>query len=406
MHTPLATLSLPDDPAALGARDVVARLRAAGHDALVAGGAVRDLLLGRTPKDYDVATDAEPHEVAALFPRAIPVGAQFGISRILVGGHEYEVARFRAEGPREDALRRDFTVNGLFLDPLTGEVRDYVGGLADLDARRLRACGHDPAGRFFEDPLRVLRAARFAASFDLAIDPATRAAMAQYAEAALSASPERQRDELVRMLTGGAASRAFGLLEDAGVLAGLLPEVPDRPRLRERLVHLPACAEAVAWTVVGLDWAAPAEEATALAQRLRLPTRLGRHVGAAVGLARTLPNYRTSPVAARKRWIRDDAAPTALAAASIATTCDQVDPADLAAAEADRAAWTPTDLRAPALVSGRDLAGLGLAPGPRYRQLLEAVEDAWLEGRVATREEALALATRLAETGPAEFQGS
>ncbi|TNF26630.1 MAG: CCA tRNA nucleotidyltransferase, partial [Deltaproteobacteria bacterium] len=214
----------PHDPLAAGARAIVATLRAAGYSALWAGGAVRDRLLERTPKDYDVTTDADPDEVAALFSRSVPVGAQFGITRVIHAGHEYEVARFRAEGPREDALHRDFTINGLLYDPVEERIIDHVGGAADLAARRLRACGPDPEGRFQEDALRVLRGVRFAAQLDLTIEERTWEAMRGHARRALETSAERQRDELARMLTGPAPARAFALLDALDLGAALLPE--------------------------------------------------------------------------------------------------------------------------------------------------------------------------------------
>ena len=385
-----------EDALAAGARAVVERLRGAGFAALWAGGAVRDQVMGLAPKDYDIATDAEPEQVAALFERSVPVGAQFGILRVIHAGHEYEVARFRAEGPREDALHRDFTLNGLLYDPVADELIDHVGGLADIAARRLRACGGDPEGRFGEDWLRILRGVRFAARFDLAIEPRTWVAMAREAQQVLSASAERRRDELSRILTEGAGGRGFALLAELGLDRALLPEVSDPARARARLERLGAAAEDVGWAVLGYDWGDPAETAAALGRRLKLPTRLARRIGAIVALARALPGYPALTVAQRKRWTRDEASGDALRVAAIAVAANQAPAAGWRAATEDAGRWSPGELRPAALVDGRDLAAAGHAPGPIFKLLLDAIEDAQLEGHVRTRPEALALAERLA----------
>jgi poly(A) polymerase len=242
------------------ATTVVRTLRDHGHQAYFVGGCVRDLLLGRQPADYDVTTDAIPDEVMRIFPQTYAVGAQFGVvlvplpqdkdsdhqksdnSEAVPTGkdHAVEVATFRSDigysdgrhpdqvvfskTPQEDVERRDFTFNGLLLDPITNEVLDFVGGRADLAARIVRAIG-DPERRFTEDKLRMLRAVRFAARFDYAIDPATFAAIQKLAPHIHQVSQERVRDELTKMLTEGRASRAFQLLDETGLLAQVLPEI-------------------------------------------------------------------------------------------------------------------------------------------------------------------------------------
>ena len=205
----------------VGALRVVETLRRAGFQALLAGGCVRDLALGRIPKDWDVATDAGPEEVAALFEHTVPVGAQFGISVVMLDEGDYEVARFRRDGPYRngrwpasiepadasaDAQRRDFTINGLFYDPASGAVLDYVGGQQDLDAKVIRAIG-DPAARFAEDYLRLLRAVRFAARLGFTIEHATWDALCARVECIVGVSAERVRDELTLLLTEGGAVR-------------------------------------------------------------------------------------------------------------------------------------------------------------------------------------------------------
>jgi len=223
-----------------GALEIVRQLRESGHVAYFAGGFVRDYLLGKEPGDIDIATDASCDEVCALFPRCIQVGAAFGVVQVVMDGRGYEVASFRKEmgysdgrhpdrieraDAQEDARRRDFTINGMFFDPVQKEVIDYVGGRADLDHRLLRAIGN-PIERMEEDRLRALRAIRFACRFDLSIDPATWEAIKRVANAVSgSVSVERIRDELGKMAEHVSFPRALELLEESGLLVAIFPEV-------------------------------------------------------------------------------------------------------------------------------------------------------------------------------------
>ena len=218
----------------------MARLRAAGHQAYFVGGCVRDLVLGRAPKDFDVATSATPDQVLTLFEKTFAVGAHFGVVLVCTGEIMTEVATFRSDGaysdgrhpdavrfstsPEEDVKRRDFTINGMMMDPVNDSVLDMVGGMQDLNARLIRAIG-DPSERFTEDKLRMLRAVRFAARFTFDLEPATAKAIEQLAPAVNQVSNERVRDELTRMLTEGHARRAFEMLDATGLLAQVLPEV-------------------------------------------------------------------------------------------------------------------------------------------------------------------------------------
>jgi poly(A) polymerase len=236
------------------ATTIVQTLRQRGFQAYLVGGCVRDLLLGRVPKDYDVSTDATPQQVMRIFPETYAVGAQFGVVLVPAPDSEsgssgdgdasksrtVEVATFRSDigysdgrrpdevrfsrDPREDVARRDFTINGMLLDPVGGEVLDFVGGRADLEAGILRTIG-DPQRRFAEDKLRLLRAVRFAARFAYVIEPATFAAMQKLAPQIQIVSRERVRDELTRMLTQENARRAFLLLDESGLLKEVLPEI-------------------------------------------------------------------------------------------------------------------------------------------------------------------------------------
>src|SRR5579872_4993622 len=222
------------------ARRTIARLRGAGHQAFLVGGCVRDLLLGSKPKDYDIATDARPDRIMDLFPNSGRVGAHFGVVLVRDLLVQVEVATFRSDqeyedgrrpsavhfetDPKQDVLRRDFTVNGLLMDVESGQVLDYVEGRTDLERRVIRAIG-DPDERFREDHLRLLRAVRFAARLGFEIEPRTFAAMQKHHALIHGVSAERVRDELVRILTEGGARRGFELLDASGLLCDILPEV-------------------------------------------------------------------------------------------------------------------------------------------------------------------------------------
>ncbi len=233
-------LHLESTPLSEGAGQITRRLQDAGYAALWAGGCVRDLIMGRAPKDFDIATSATPDQVLALFPRAVAVGKAFGVVRVARGGHEYEVATFRKDhayrdgrrpegvsfsDEQTDALRRDFTINALFFDPAAGEIRDYVNGRADIAARTVRAVGR-AEDRFAEDHLRMLRAVRFAATLDFSLDPATFEAIRAHAAAIGKISAERIQQELTRtLLEASRPGDALGLMLETGLLAVILPEV-------------------------------------------------------------------------------------------------------------------------------------------------------------------------------------
>ncbi|HLW48878.1 MAG TPA: CCA tRNA nucleotidyltransferase [bacterium] len=432
----------------VSAAAVVARLRDAGFESYLAGGCVRDRLLGRPAADYDVATAALPAQVTALFPRTVEVGAAFGVVRVVTDDGEYEVATFRTEGPyldgrhpssvefagpREDAQRRDFTINGLFLDPAADAVLDFVGGRADLTARVVRAIG-DPARRFEEDRLRMLRALRLAAELDFAIEAGTFEAVRRHAGDIGAVSAERVRDELVRMLTGPDPGRALSLLRDTGLLAAVLPEIAaeigvpqpaefhpegdvfEHTRLAVAALRAPSPALAMAALLHDagkpgtLEYAPDrirfsrhdergVQIAEAVMARLRFPRRdidratalVGRHM-----VFKDLPQMRE---AKRRRLFADEMFPDLLELhrADCAASHGDLMLYDWARAEAARIAESPP---APApLATGHDVLARGVPPGPRVGAILEAVEDARLEGRIRTREEALALIDRLAGEG-------
>lgn len=434
----------PQSPAARAAFEIIAKLRAEGYAAYVAGGAVRDLILGVDPADYDVATSARPEQVMAMFERTVAVGAQFGVVVVRSLGAEVEVATFRSDGAyvdgrrpesvvyasvEEDVARRDFTINGLLYDPGAEQVLDLVGGLADLQGRVVRCIG-DPEARLREDRLRMLRAVRFAVRLGFQIHAETEAALRRHAGRIGEVSAERIRDELLKMLLGPSPDRALWCLLDLGLLGPILPEVaalrgveqspdvhpegdvfvhtaralarlapdPSRPRWeREALVVAtllhdvgkPATRAVVDGRVRFRRHAAVgAELATEVAERLRLARRQVKRVRDLVAdhdRMRQLPEMRR---ARQVRLLRSAHAEDLLA----------LHRADRQAGNGDLSSWTfardllaslpPEAVRPPRLLDGRDLMAMGIAPGPEMGALIRALEDAQLEGLVRTRAEA------------------
>lgn len=431
------------------ATEITERLRAAGFEAYLAGGGVRDTLLGRDPADYDIATAANPEQVRALFDRTVAVGAAFGVIRVLVGDESYEVATFRTEGPyrdgrhpssvrfataQEDVARRDFTVNGLLCDPRTGEVLDFVGGRADLAARLIRTIG-DAELRFNEDRLRMLRAVRLAAELGFELVPEVARAIRSLGPGLIQVSPERIRDELVRMVTGPDPARALGLLRDTGLLGHVLPEVaaeigvsqPEEfhpegdvfEHTRLALAELRQPSVTLAMATLLHDVGKPptferaedrirfsrhdevgATMARAVMERLRFPRRdtdrvvtlVGRHM-----VFKDVTRMRESKV---RRLVADDAFPELLALhrADCAASHGDLSAYEWVGAFLDRLTGEPPV--PPPLITGDDLLAMGLPAGPRVGRVLRAVETARLEGEIRTREEALALARALAGISP------
>jgi poly(A) polymerase len=452
---------------------VVATLRAAGHSAYFAGGCVRDLVLGRIPADFDVATSATPDVVLRLFPRTFAVGAHFGVVLVVSEpetAHEEsaspqvvktEVATFRSDGVYsdgrhpdqvrytlsavEDVQRRDFTINGLLLDPpanllelsphqLRSAVVDHVDGLADLDAGLIRAIG-TPARRFEEDQLRLLRAVRFAARFGFEIEPATFAAMRALALRIAAVSRERVRDELTKMLTEGRARRAFELLHASGLLAEVLPEVarmigvaqppqfhPEGDVWTHTLMLLgqlePGSSATLAWGALLHDVGKPStfrrapdrirfdghvEVGVALSseicRRFRFSNDETQQIEALVANHMRFADAPRMRVSTLKRFLRLESFDEHLALHRM----------DCLAAHGNLECWNfvrkqqlelPEELVRPRpLLTGRELIAAGYAPGPQFKAMLRAAEDAQLEGAVATLEDALALVR--AHFGPA-----
>ena len=422
------------------ARNIVTQLKSNGYQAFFVGGCVRDLLLGGQPKDYDVATDARPDQITALFPRADLVGAHFGVVLVHDSGAHVEVATFRSDhayadgrhpvavdfesDPRQDVLRRDFTINALLLDPDGNEVLDFVGGQEDLRSRVVRAIG-DPETRFREDHLRLLRAVRFAARLDYRIEAATFEAIRRLHGLILKVSAERIRDELVRILTGGGARRGFELLDDTGLLSDILPEVsamkgvaqppefhPEGDVWTHTLLMLQQLRNPTVTLALGVllhDVGKPStfrvaerirfdghvEKGVAMAEailsRLRFSTDQIRQVTALVGNHMRFKDAPQMKVSTLKRFLRVEnfVEHLELHRLDCLSSHGHLDNYELLKKKLQE---LPEDeLRPELLISGADLIAAGYRPGPAFARILAVVEDAQLESRIHSPEDAMAL---------------
>ena len=433
------------------ARRIVQRLRDAGHVAYFAGGCVRDLLRGEMPKDIDIATDARPELLQKIFPRTYAVGAHFGVVVVLEDGRQFEVATFRSDGvyldgrhpaevhfssPPEDAARRDFTINGMFFDPVSEEVIDYVGGRADLDARLVRAIG-DPAQRFAEDRLRLLRAVRFATVLGFEIESATWDALVAGAAAIGEISAERIREEVVRIFLSAQRTRGWDLLERSGLMRAILPEVdamkgceqppqfhPEGDVFRHTRLMLELLPEQVSLPLVlsvlfhdiGKPPTASVDEAgrirfnghdrvgAEMTEEIMRRLRFSRaEIDATVEAVRQHMVFKDVPkmrVAKLKRFM---ARPTfedelELHRVDCESSHRMLENYDFLRRKREEFAHEP--IIPPPLVRGDDLIALGFKPGPRFGEILEAVETRQLEGTLRDREEALAWVK--SEFAPAE----
>ncbi len=394
------------DPAFAGAREVVRTLRERGHEASVVGGAVRDLVMGIRPREYDIATSARPDQVRDLFRHTIPVGVQFGVVRVRLRGREYEVATYRVDlgytdgrrpdgvrfaGLREDVLRRDFTMNGLVLDPETGEVADLVGGIQDIRAGVIRAIG-EAAQRFTEDRLRPLRAVRFAAQTGFRIEDATWAAVREAAGEVRHVSMERVRDEVHKMLQTARPGLGLRLMHDSGILRAVVPALAEAvgqdAEVPARVLDRLAGREAeVLWAA--LAWPLGPEGAGRLARGLRHSRRMGDAMRGAAEVGRTIRTLPAPDVVAEKRLLRSPHAPVAIEvlAAWLAETGEE--DACVRHARDRLEEWSPQDLFPPRLLTGNDLVAAGIPSGQRIGEVLRALEDAQLRGEVLDRDDAI-----------------
>lgn len=385
---------------------VVRRLRDQGHTAYYAGGCVRDMLLGGEPKDYDIATDAEPERVRQLFRRAQLVGAQFGVVRVRHRGHWIEVATFRQDidyqdgrrpsrvtftNAEKDARRRDFTVNGLFYDPVDERVLDFVGGKQDLEARLIRAIGV-PAERFAEDHLRLLRAARLAARLGFEVDPATADAIRAHAASLARITPERVREELDKMLAHPERRRAIALTAELGLLPYLWPGSDWPPdRLKRVLAVLAALPPTADFTLgmAGMLHDRPVADVRRVATDLRSSNQQVEDMSWLVARREQLLASATMSPAELKRLMTCPRFPdlVALHEAVLRACGALLESVDAARA---RAAVIPAgEVAPPPFITGEDLIARGLPPGPRFKVILNDLYTAQLNGELQHREEAL-----------------
>jgi putative nucleotidyltransferase with HDIG domain len=422
------------------ARQAIARLRGAGHRAYLVGGCVRDLLLGVKPKDFDIATDARPDRIMDLFPNSGRVGAHFGVVLVRDVFAQVEVATFRSDqeyedgrrptavhfenDPRQDVSRRDFTINGLLMDPDSGEVLDYVGGRADLESRTIRAIG-DPEARFQEDHLRMLRAVRFAARLGFRIEPGTFAAMERNHALIQRVSAERTRDELVRILTEGGARRGFELLDASGLLAEILPEVAAMKGVGQPPEYHP---EGDVWVhtlmlLEQLDHPTPSlalgallhdvgkpptfrvagrirfdghvevgvEMAHAILNRLRFSRDIAEQVEALVANHMKFKDVPKMKQSTLKRFLRMPEFQEHLELHRLDVLSSNRRLESYEMVKQKLAEFSDEHLRPARLLTGADLVAAGYQPGPQFSLILSAVEDAQLEGRIYTTSEALDL---------------
>jgi poly(A) polymerase len=422
------------------ARDVAARLRVRGHLAYFAGGCVRDIVRGETPKDFDIATDANPEAVQKLFPHTYAVGAHFGVILVVENGFQFEVATFRADdvyvdgrrpsavhfsSPEEDARRRDFTINGMFYDPVAEKVIDFVGGRADIQAKLVRAIGA-PGQRFAEDRLRMLRAVRFATVLDYKIDNQTWNALLANAVSINEISAERIREELVRMFLSSNRTRGWDLLDSSGLMRAILPEIdamkgcaqpeqfhPEGDVFEHTRLMLQFLPEKVSvplvFAVLLHDVAKPrtatvdntgrirfnehdrigAEITEEIMRRLRFS---GAEIDATVEMVRQHMVFKDVPKMRMAKLKRFMARPTfddelELHRVDCQGSHRMLDNYEFLLRKREEFASEP--IIPPPLVRGDDLIALGLKPSPKFGEILEAVETRQLEGTLRTSEEAL-----------------
>lgn len=433
-----------------GALAVVRTLREAGFAAYWVGGCVRDLEMGREPHDYDIVTDARPEQVAARFPDALLIGAQFGVVVVPWQGARYEVSTFRAEGPyldgrrpisvefvdaRSDVTRRDFTINGLLYDPLRGRTIDYVDGRADIARRLVRTIG-DPHVRFAEDRLRMLRALRLAAELAFEIEPQTLEAITSHAASITAVSAERIRDELLRLLTSPGRGRGLQSLHETRLLAAVLPEVEAMVGVAQppefhpegdvfthtklTLQHLREPHPVLAMAALLHDVGKPptmteadrirfnthdevgAEMAGEICRRLRMSNDETARIVALVRQhlrVKDLPKMRPAKA---KRFLLEPDAPDHLELHRADCLASHGDLTVYEWAVANRETLMQETPHPKPLLTGDDLIAMGYRPGPQFKEILDGVLDAQLEGVIRSPQEARAFVRRTFGAGAPE----
>ena len=427
----------------MAARRIASRLHEAGHTAWFAGGCVRDRLRGMEPNDFDIATSARPEEVQRLFPRNVAVGAHFGVIVVLDGERSFEVATFRSDDayvdgrhpssirfttPKEDAARRDFTINAMYFDPIANRVVDYVNGCVDLESKLIRAVG-EASQRIDEDKLRMLRAIRFATTLNFEIESKTWNAIVSSASEINVVSAERIRDELLKIFRSPYRVRGLDLLDASGLLAQLLPEIsrlhgceqppqfhPEGDVFVHTRMMLGMLAEkvpdSVFLSVLFHDIGKPptfsfdpaegrirfsghdtvgSRMTFELMQRLRFPNEEIERVVSAVANHMVFKDVTKMRVAKLKRFMARPDFEREVELHRVDCASSHGDLSNIEFIRAKAAEFASEPLIPPPLINGRDLIALGLKPGPEFKSLLETVETAQLENRISTSEEALQL---------------
>jgi poly(A) polymerase len=418
---------------------IVKRLREAGYESYLAGGCVRDMLLGKAPQDYDITTNARPDDVVKIFPKTVPVGAQFGVILVIVESEPFEVASFRYDGPyldgrrpaqvrygslEEDIFRRDFTVNGMVYDPMTDQMIDLVGGRRDLDSKLVRAIGN-PRSRFEEDRLRMIRAVRFAASLDFTIESETFAAISELASSVTQISWERIGEELTRILTEGGAKAGFELLDRTGLLKVLLPEIDAMKGVEQSpdyhpegdvfthtmltLDHLDSPTETLAYGCLLHDVGKPVcirrdeerltfyghtEKGAAMAEQVLKRLKRSRATRERVAyLVRNHLRHLQAPqmrLSTLKRFLGEDGIDELLELTRIDALSANGDLQHYRFCMEKLTELKAEEIHPEPLLRGRDLIAMGFSPGPNFHKILKQVEEAQLGGELSSREQAMA----------------
>jgi len=427
---------------------ILRTLRQRDYEALLAGGCVRDILLRRRPKDYDIVTNARPDEIKSLFERTIPVGEKFGVVCVVSAGVQFEVATFRSEdgyedgrhptnvrysGAREDALRRDFTINGMFLDPIEGSIIDYVGGQDDLKKKSIRAIG-DPEQRFSEDYLRMLRAVRFATTLAFRIESFTMKAIQANAAKIMEISAERIRDEIEKTLIAPKRKRGLELLEESGLMAHILPEVlagkgvkqgrklhPEGDVWEHTLLAMSLLDEptfVMAMSVLLHDVGKPVTAAEGDAERpFAGHERVGEEISRTISERLKLSNKETEEIAflvrhhmmlkdvaqmrksTFKRLLAHEYFEELMELHRIDAMASNGDLANYNIAKEGKKRLSEEEIKPEPLVKGDDLAAIGIERGPMMGKILRQLYTAQLDDEIKTREQALALAKKLQQAG-------
>ena len=430
---------------------IVKRLRERGFSALFAGGCVRDMLMGNVPEDYDIATDARPDDIINIFERTVPVGIHYGVVLVIENGFEFEVATFRSDGTytdgrhpdtvtfcdaRGDALRRDFTINGMFYDPINDEHFDYVGGREDMQARLIRAIGN-PSERFNEDRLRMIRAVRFACRFDYKIEDQTAEAIKKLYDKILTVSMERTRDELRKILTGPNPHTGIKMMDDLNLLNEILPEVtamkgvrqpenyhPEGDVFTHTLLTLSELAASqtsadsweLAMAILLHDIGKPitfevadrirfnnhdnigAEMAEKICERLRMSNAEKERITWLVKMHLYLRHAQQMRISKLKRLFAHEGYPELAELYKVDSLASTGDLEDYNFCQNMFEELQEEEIKPEPLITGNDLIAMGLKPGPIFSKILDAIKDDQLEQKITTKEEALKRAKELVKT--------